>query len=587
MRGFIERIKTVVPVAFVFLVILNALPAQCQEVKKKTLYYDDTKIKYGEGKVRLEPPEGFEYQIGNWTFYYENGSVLSRGEFGQNGTRIGNWNFNYKNGSVLARGGFGQDGNVVGKWTFYYPNGNLFLEAQYKNQPVNLTYEGRASGEKVQLPFCEGEVLMYWDDGKKATKFVVKGGKIDETVILNTRQYEEYDKVTGELTKLEKALTRLKMCEEFTENIPIDTDSEIEFLSPGRDLDDIIKNQSINGEGEKHGSHITYNKEGKVTYVTNYDRGFLDGEQKEYYDNGKVQLIKNWVRNTLDGEQVEYYQNGNLKKRENYSGSFLQGVSEAYSEDGQPQYKGNYLRDKKHGKFEIYKAGKLDLIENYNEGTLSGEYFSYFSNGKTRSKGNYTKGVASGRWEYYRTNGSLSSVENKNAAGNTDGEVVFYGPNNQVIDKSIYKNGNFESKLVCYDLQGKEILTNGTGKAIGYFDSGKTKFEIFFKNGKHHGTYHLYYESGKMEYSTNMINGCREGLTVWYYDNGQIEQSALYKYDPSQPDGLRWEIVSSFKRDGTSREKGSLKDGNGTWLTYDEVGELKKISRFTNGLPSN
>ena len=119
-----------------------------------------------------------------------------------------------------------------------------------------------------------------------------------------------------------------------------------------------------------------------------------------------------------------------------------------------------------------------------------------------------------------------------------------------------------KSPVTYYDLAGKEIMSKGTGKAIAYFDNGKIAYEAIYKDG------------------------CRDGLAIWYYDNGQIEQAAIYKYSlPKSPNGLRWEIISSFNGDGTAREKGDLKNGSGTWILYDDTGKVSKINRYSNGVP--
>jgi hypothetical protein len=58
----------------------------------------------------------------------------------------------------------------------------------------------------------------------------------------------------------------------------------------------------------------------------------------------------------------------------------------------------------------------------------------------------------------------------------------------------------------------------------------------------------------------------------------------LYQYDEkSTPIGKRIEILSSFHKDGTARDKGTLKNGNGTWINYNEKGEISVIDTYKDG----
>ena len=91
-------------------------------------------------------------------------------------------------------------------------------------------------------------------------------------------------------------------------------------------------------------------------------------------------------------------------------------------------------------------------------------------------------------------------------------------------------------------------------------------------------------ETNQLEHTAEMKNGIRNGIANWYYKNGQLNKSALYKYsDKGDYTGLRWEILSMFDKEGNSLDKGTLKNGNGTWKTYDENGKFESIKSFTNG----
>ncbi len=192
--------------------------------------------------------------------------------------------------------------------------------------------------------------------------------------------------------------------------------------------------------------------------------------------------------------------------------------------------------------------------------TGTGKYKKYyFSNNKLKSEGEEVNGKKKGEWKFYFENGRLYSTANYNAEGKPDGEMRFYHPNGIYLGKEIHKDGRYVKPGDFFDNTGKPTLTNGNGHLVSYHTNGALSVKSFYKN-----------------YS-------RDGETIWFYDNGQVEQKAIYKYTSASPLGLRWEIVSSFDKYGVTREKGTLKNGNGTWISYDANGQ-RTVTSYQNGL---
>ena len=119
--------------------------------------------------------------------------------------------------------------------------------------------------------------------------------------------------------------------------------------------------------------------------------------------------------------------------------------------------------------------------------------------------------------------------------------------------------------MECFDIDGKRTLIDGNG---------------IFK---------LYYPNSRQLYFTGqMKNGVRDGVANWYYKNGQLKQSVIYKYSEDENHtGLRWEVLIMFDKEGNPLNKGTLKNGNGTWNKYDEEGKLSGTSTFKNGIEVN
>jgi uncharacterized protein len=86
-----------------------------------------------------------------WTAFYDNGMVMSKGEF-QNGFPTGNWVLYFENGKKKAIGEFvpgkfelgdAGSGNYIdiaiknGHWSFWYDNGNLFIDCIFDSNEHN------------------------------------------------------------------------------------------------------------------------------------------------------------------------------------------------------------------------------------------------------------------------------------------------------------------------------------------------------------------------------------------------------------------------------------------------------------------
>lgn len=274
-----------------------------------------------------------------------------------------------------------------------------------------------------------------------------------------------------------------------------------------------------------------------------YVSSFLRTGTWEYYrleGSKKVLLEKtnyDWKTNEPQGSSTTYYANGNKKSELQFNKGKLEGPAVYFHDNNTISAKGNYSNNKKTGAWAYYfKDGTLSQEENFaQDGNLQGEYKIYFANGQLKEKG-------------ARQNGQIHGV------------VTFYHPNGKVAGGNHYSNGVFTKPADYFDSNGKAVMTNGTGTQTYYHPNGKISFKAIFRNF------------------------CRDGLSEWFYDNGQLQQSAIYKYsDTRKPDGLRWEVISSYTRNGEKRNAGTLRNGNGVWIAYDENGNATRTT-YQNGV---
>ncbi|WP_034044561.1 toxin-antitoxin system YwqK family antitoxin [Wocania ichthyoenteri] len=71
------------------------------------------------------------------------------------------------------------------------------------------------------------------------------------------------------------------------------------------------------------------------------------------------------------------------------------------------------------------------------------------------------------------------------------------------------------------------------------------------------------------------------GKYTYRYPDGSIWSEVILK------NGLHWEVISNFNPNGKPQEKGNLKDGNGSFYSYNEEGTLIYIYMYKKGVLTN
>ncbi|ARV08240.1 hypothetical protein BTO05_00775 [Winogradskyella sp. PC-19] len=313
--------------------------------------------------------------------------------------------------------------------------------------------------------------------------------------------------------------------------------------------------------------------------------GIKIGEWKYYYLNGALKMKGNYKNGQKIDDWVGYYPNG--KK-------FLEGKYELiYTFDGDWGDLANYRsvgtwtsyweNGNVANEYECKGPAKLSTININIKNTKYDEHYTYPSGGFgkgekvlaisysihcekqefidiEKSVDNTGSFSRYGKWTHYNKDGQKSSEGSFNWKTNKhDGEWKYYYENGETRLVKEYKDGEHFRFWEQYLPDGNQILKDGNGV-----------FKVF--------------ENNKMTFQSEYKNGGRDGVTTWYYDTGQIEESVLYKFDSSEPYGLRMEIISSFDIKGKERRKGTLKNGNGTWISYDENGKVSHITEYKNGI---
>ena len=153
-----------------------------------------------------------------------------------------------------------------------------------------------------------------------------------------------------------------------------------------------------------------------------------------------------------------------------------------------------------------------------------------------------------------------------------------------LVEFQTYKDDSLNGIARTYWIDGKKIMDekqyfNGTSKYVQkeFYDNGKVKIERPYENGKLTGTGRNFYEDGTIEQEVNLKNGKMDGIRKYYFPNGQLWIEEIYKDDKN------WTVVANYTDKGVKRNPGTLKNGNGTIIYYNEDGTIWKTSTFVNG----
>ena len=137
----------------------------------KALLYNEKGSEIGEGIITMEGRKE-----GEWTSFYENGTVKSKGRYTGN-LETGIWNYYSASGKLEQTGEY-KNGKYEGLWTWFYDNGNVKREEEYYNGKNEGSYtEYDQSGNIIaQGKYFDGEREGEWF--YKVNDYIEKGSYI-------------------------------------------------------------------------------------------------------------------------------------------------------------------------------------------------------------------------------------------------------------------------------------------------------------------------------------------------------------------------------------------------------------------------
>ncbi len=300
---------------------------------------------------------------------YSDHELHSKGIY-KKGKKDGSW-MEHNSNRIRVKTSY-KEGLKNGTETEYHSNGSIMSSSHYKIIKVDT----------VQKSVLHGEYLFFTNTGEPLTKGTYKNG-------------------------LKEGLW--KYWSTYVVNAPKSTLSSITYYKndqKGRFEEYNIKGQlKRRGEYYKaghysekpynyglHGKYETYDEQGVLQEVSNYNNGLMEGPQFSYR-NGKLHSQSERKHNALTGTEIYYDEAGRKTYEKNFTTVGDTNVPESVEDgyyrtwkDGVLTYESFYIKGKQNGiTRKFYDNGQLSDEIPTRDGLMVGTHRSYFKNGNVQS----------------------------------------------------------------------------------------------------------------------------------------------------------------------------------------------------------
>lgn len=348
--------------------------------------------------------------------------------------------------------------------------------------------------------------------------------------------------------------------------------------------------------------------------------GKLDGKWTFWYENGEIQSIRYYNRGIEDSLWTWYDEAGNILRKGSYRNGLIHGRWETYHPNSQISEEGDYINNRKDGKWIFWYANGTKHSECYfKRDQVDSLWISWHENGNKSEEGRFKDNNKVGKWISWYKNGIKKDIkeykdqkvlilsswgmkgESQIVNGNgiyteyfDDGKKQISGKvmNGEQVGRwtSWYENGNLKEEIIYqnekyqienfYFTDGNQLIKDGNGKYILYYDNGNKMVEGEIKNGFRDGEWYFYFENGVQQvlttYSQNKQNGFSrgwyesgnpyfegqlandepDGEWTWWHDNGNIQCQATFQANKKEGKQIFWSesgrlIKEEFYKDGT------------------------------------
>gem|GEM_PF-717090 len=521
---------------------------------------------------------------------------------------VGDVIFYRGNHTIKSKGKYNNKGEREGWWTNYFTNENLLSKIYYTaNTETDTSYYYYINGNLKKMVILDAK-------GEATKEYVYDFGGW-----LATIREKITDKSYSEKSYFANGLT------------------ETELIYDGKDLKDgnykvyydngKLKREFTVVKGKTSGPSKSYYDDGSPNIISVYDNGYYDGPYLAYYKGGTLKEKSTFSKGDHVGDYEEYYESGKLQEKGTYGAKNYKEYLAKYSEAGYifctMTLKNNvltsikfmdedkhvtYEKENAYGLFEypiIYSNGvnAVDMKINdkghrngaitfyystgskseectYNDGDIEGKSINYFKNGKVKSEINYAKDQLDGYYKTYYYSGQ-TYTEGWYKEGKRQGTWLTYNINGTLQSNKYYQDDELNGYLKEFNINGqitdKYLYEFGMPVGIVSYDTaGNQTDSVYFgtRNGKVSFSYAPNKKIKGGEF--NVKNGSFHGEVKFWYNNGQLKKQEFFRL------GKKDSISISYYPDGKIKSKGTYRDGDkvGTWLNYNELGDLVKEDNF-------
>jgi antitoxin component YwqK of YwqJK toxin-antitoxin module len=340
---------------------------------------------------------------------------------------------------------------------------------------------------------------------------------------------------------------------------------------------------------------VNYYESGNLLSKGKMDHGLAEGEWEYYYESGTIGAKGNYSKGLEDGSWQYYDEDGKLRSEKVYFKGLEHGNYTEFNEEGLKFQQGEYSYGRMSGIWTtFYPSGSIMSQGNYYLDIPDGEWVYYHENGQISQKGKFENGENTGLWEVWDENGVIMEesfhipgegvewITYREPKGNLavkegNGKYLGYHPNGGIavfgniqdkkmtgdwtffdeegIARSVMRYENGKGKMwLIRNSYGNEMVKNGTGKFVNYFDSGLVEQEGEYMDGLKEGEWFLYFEgdgkplmeesrykkdllegryvthhaSGKEALIGQYKTGKRIGKWTWYTEEGLVDSEVNY-----------------------------------------------------------
>lgn len=302
--------------------------------------------------------------------------------------------------------------------------------------------------------------------------------------------------------------------------------------------------------GKPDGKYQRWTSHGDLAESGQFKNGLREGEWTQWFANGKVEargIYKSgkktgewkgftfdgktaWEHEFQNGEPVGVWQDfhaasGNVKEKNSCFANVAEGTRETFAENGKRERIEHCKYGTVNGIVEtFYPGGALETRTEFFAGLPNGKSEQFRASGELWKRAFFKNGVRDSVWSYFRKDGSVereSIFSNGNGTaygyigdGGIDAETTFV--ENQVHDTIWYKLP--ERKLLF-----AEVWDRGQKqKLLSFYSKNHIASEGNFENGLRNGSWRNWYESGKIKDSLFYKDGEPFGDQMYFDSTGKL-----------------------------------------------------------------